>query len=96
MNIKKQRPVLVMEQGGKKTVKEVKQTKITKRIRGKSMFMFEHLKPAKPHWFPVTTPNEKTGEILYCCSECRAFASITDNCKQARCGNCGVKMNIKE
>lgn len=34
LNIKKQRPVLVMEQGGKKTVKEVKQTKITKKGKG--------------------------------------------------------------
>ena len=58
------------------------------------MFMFENLKPAKPYWFPVN-PN-KNGDVMYCCSKCRAFASFTDNCKQKKCGNCGVKMNIKE
>lgn len=52
-------------------------------------------KPIFAHWFPVTTPN-KNGDIMYCCSKCRAYASFTDNCKQAKCGNCGVIMNIKE
>ena len=62
--------------------------------------MYEYFKTANKdknpaHWFSFTTPN-KNGEVMYCCSKCRGFASFTDNDRQKYCGNCGAKMRGSE